>query len=34
MAAGGIRCSLRDRTRWMQVLLDPALVPDWLGSDR
>ena len=28
MAAGGIRCSLRDMTRWMQVLLDPALVPD------
>ncbi len=32
MAAGGIRCSLRDMTRWMQVLLDPALVPGWLGS--
>lgn len=32
MAAGGIRCSLRDMTRWMQVLLDPALVPDWLDS--
>lgn len=30
MAAGGIRCSLRDMTRWMQVLLDPALVPGWL----
>lgn len=32
MAAGGIRCSLRDMTRWMQVLLDPALVPGWLDS--
>ena len=34
MAAGGIRCSLRDMTRWMQVLLDPVLVPDWLGSEQ
>lgn len=34
MAAGGIRCSLRDMTRWMQVLLDPALVPDWLGNEQ
>lgn len=34
MAAGGIRCSLRDMTRWMQVLLDPALVPGWLGRDQ
>ncbi|WP_421568989.1 serine hydrolase [Stenotrophomonas sp. PD6] len=32
MAAGGIRCSLRDMTRWMQVLLDPALVPGWLSD--
>ncbi len=32
MAAGGIRCSLRDMTRWMQVLLDPALAPGWLGT--
>lgn len=32
MAAGGIRCSLRDMTRWMQVLLDPSLVPDWLDD--
>lgn len=32
MAAGGIRCSLRDMTRWMQVLLDPDLVPDWLDT--
>jgi len=32
MAAGGIRCSLRDMTRWMQVLLDPGLVPDWLSE--
>lgn len=32
MAAGGIRCSLRDMTRWMQVLLDPARVPGWLGA--
>ena len=32
MAAGGIRCSLKDMTRWMQVLLDPALVPGWLGD--
>ncbi len=34
MAAGGIRCSLRDMTRWMQVLLDPALVPAWLGAEQ
>ncbi len=34
MAAGGIRCSLRDMTRWMQVLLDPAVVPDWLDSEQ
>jgi len=34
MAAGGIRCSLRDMTRWMQVLLDPALVPGWLGTEQ
>ncbi|WP_414540832.1 serine hydrolase domain-containing protein [Stenotrophomonas forensis] len=34
MAAGGIRCSLRDMTRWMQVLLDSALAPDWLGSEQ
>ena len=32
MAAGGIRCSLRDMTRWMQVLLDPAQAPGWLGA--
>jgi len=34
MAAGGIRCSLRDMTRWMQVLLDPSLVPDWLSESQ
>ena len=32
MAAGGIRCSLRDMTRWMQILLDPSLVPGWLSD--
>jgi CubicO group peptidase (beta-lactamase class C family) len=32
MAAGGVRCSLRDMTRWMQVLLDPSLVPGWLSD--
>ncbi|MGV8961604.1 MAG: serine hydrolase domain-containing protein [Stenotrophomonas sp.] len=32
MAAGGIRCSLNDMLRWMQVLLDPALVPGWLDE--
>jgi len=32
MAAGGIRCSLRDMTRWMQVLLDPTRVPGWLSE--
>ena len=32
LAAGGIRCSLRDMTRWMQVLLDPTLVPGWLSD--
>ena len=34
MAAGGIRCSLNDMLRWMQVLLDPSQVPDWLGSEQ
>ncbi|OBU64083.1 penicillin-binding protein [Stenotrophomonas maltophilia] len=34
MAAGGIRCSLRDMTRWMQVLLDPSRVPGWLDSEQ
>jgi CubicO group peptidase (beta-lactamase class C family) len=32
MAAGGIRCSLRDMTRWMQVLLDPTRAPGWLSE--
>ncbi len=32
MAAGGIRCSLNDMLRWMQVLLDPAQAPGWLGE--
>ncbi|WP_367347410.1 serine hydrolase domain-containing protein [Stenotrophomonas bentonitica] len=32
LAAGGIRCSLRDMTRWMQVLLDPKLAPGWLSD--
>ena len=32
LAAGGIRCSLRDMTRWMQVLLDPTLVSGWLSD--
>ncbi len=31
-AAGGIRCTLPDMLRWMQVLLDPARVPGWLDS--
>jgi len=30
MAAGGVRCSLNDMLRWMQVLLDPAQAPGWL----
>jgi len=34
MAAGGVRCSLRDMLRWMQVLLDPASVPDWLDAEQ
>ncbi|VEF36966.1 beta-lactamase [Stenotrophomonas maltophilia] len=34
MAAGGIRCSLRDMTRWMQVLLDPTLAPGWLDTEQ
>ncbi len=34
MAAGGIRCSLRDMTRWMQVLLDPTLAPGWLDAEQ
>lgn len=34
MAAGGIRCSLNDMLRWMQVLLDPSLVPGWLGGEQ
>lgn len=32
MAAGGIRCSLNDMLRWMQVLLDPAQAPGWLDA--
>jgi len=32
MAAGGIRCSLTDMTRWMQVLLDPGQAPGWLSA--
>jgi hypothetical protein len=32
MAAGGIRCSLNDMLRWMQVLLDPDTVPGWLDA--
>lgn len=34
MAAGGIRCSLRDMTRWMQVLLDPTLTSGWLDTEQ
>ena len=34
LAAGGVRCSLRDMTRWMQVLLDPTRVPDWLNAEQ
>lgn len=34
MAAGGIRCSLEDMLRWMQVLLDPARAPGWLGDEQ
>ncbi|WP_282297588.1 serine hydrolase domain-containing protein [Stenotrophomonas sp. PS02289] len=34
LAAGGVRCSLRDMTRWMQVLLDSTLVPDWLNAEQ
>lgn len=34
MAAGGIRCSLSDMLRWMQVLLDPSLAPGWLGGEQ
>ncbi|WP_313457190.1 serine hydrolase domain-containing protein [Stenotrophomonas sp.] len=34
LAAGGVRCSLRDMTRWMHVLLDPSLVPDWLNAEQ
>jgi len=33
-AAGGIVCSLQDMLRWMQVLLNPALAPGWLGSEQ
>lgn len=32
MAAGGIRCSLHDMLRWMQVLLDPEQAPGWLDQ--
>lgn len=32
MAAGGIRCSLNDMLRWMQVLLDPQQAPGWLNE--
>ena len=34
LAAGGVRCTLRDMTRWMHVLLDPSLVPGWLNSEQ
>ncbi len=34
LAAGGVRCSLRDMTRWMHVLLDPSLVPEWLNAEQ
>lgn len=34
LAAGGVRCSLGDMTRWMQVLLDPSRVPDWLNAEQ
>ncbi len=34
MAAGGIRCSLNDLLRWMQVLLDPAQAPGWLDESQ
>ncbi len=34
MAAGGIRCSLKDMLRWMQVLLDEVQAPGWLGSEQ
>lgn len=34
MAAGGIRCSLNDMLRWMQVLLDPSQVPGWLDASQ
>lgn len=32
MAAGGIRCSLNDMLRWMDVLLDPTQAPGWLDA--
>ncbi|MCG8274809.1 serine hydrolase domain-containing protein [Stenotrophomonas sp. NLF4-10] len=32
MAAGGVRCSLNDMLRWMQVLLDPQQAPGWLDA--
>jgi CubicO group peptidase (beta-lactamase class C family) len=32
MAAGGVRCSVNDMLRWMQVLLDPAQAPGWLDA--
>ncbi|WP_312368232.1 serine hydrolase domain-containing protein [Stenotrophomonas sp.] len=32
MAAGGVRCSLNDMLRWMQVLLDPPQAPGWLDA--
>ncbi|WP_241772768.1 serine hydrolase domain-containing protein [Stenotrophomonas pictorum] len=31
-AAGGVRCSINDMLRWMQVLLDPAQAPGWLDA--
>ena len=34
MAAGGVRCSLHDMLRWMQVLLDPAQAPGWLDTEQ
>ena len=32
LAAGGVRCSLKDMLRWSQALLDPERVPGWLDA--
>jgi hypothetical protein len=34
LAAGGIRCSLDDMSRWLAVWLTPEQAPDWLSAEQ